>query len=147
MAQLEYRLLDEAKTYPMLYYYSDIAMEEIAARFACDYFVINRIVYEKMSCAVEAGRYVMYVKHDAEAEVLDEHSSGKTQGIRLELRHYVENTGYYPLVTSFSFNSHLDILLHLQSDFLYWLGQEWQKTSAEMDEDRKAYVYYAEPTS
>jgi hypothetical protein len=29
---------------------------------------------------------------------------------------------------------------------LYIGGREWQKTSAEVDENRKVYVIYAEPT-
>ncbi|HWR42077.1 hypothetical protein [Sporomusa sp.] len=147
MARLEYRLFDEIEGFPVLYYYDGIEQTEIAARLACDYFVKEAVTYEKTSGAVEADRYVIYVK---KAVVQDEslpqppNNGGK---LRLELRQYVENSSYYPVITTLDMKSNLEMLLYLQSDFVYWLGQEWQKTSAEIDEDRKVYIFYAIPAN
>lgn len=147
MARLEYRLLNKTEDFPVLFYYEDIDQSEIAARFACDYFVKSGITYEKTSAAVEAGCYIVYIKKaNLEEENLPQ-SNNNTQKIRLELRQYNENSNYFPVITTFNMKSNLEVLLYLQSDFIYWLGQEWKKTSAEIDEDRKVYVFYAVPTN
>jgi hypothetical protein len=146
LARLEYRLLDAGQDYPLLYYYDDIDRTEIAARFACDYFIKDGIEYEKTSCASGLAAYVIYVRKTCNASGdFGGTSSRPGRGLRLELRQYLDNASYYPEVTSFEFKENLDIVLNLQSDFQYWLGQEWQKTSTELDEDRKVYVYYAKP--
>lgn len=149
MPRLEYRLLDEGKGYPVLYNYDMIDKDEISLRFACDYFVKERVVYEKKSCALELPTYIIYV-----ARALDEHvvdpgvlASPRWAGIRLEVREYRDNTEHYPVIHTFDFRDDDDALLHLQSDFLYLYGREWQKTSTEVDEDRKVYVFYAQPIS
>lgn len=145
MAKLEYRLLSEVEGYPILYYYENIDYSEIAARLACDYFVKDAVTYEKTSGAREITTYIIYVK---KAEVQDNslpQPPNTSNILRLELRQFLENSSYYPEVAVFEPKNNLDALLYLQSDFLYWLGQEWQKTSAELDEDRKVYIVYATP--
>jgi len=148
LARLEYRLLDAAKGFPVLYYYDPIDKAEIAARFACDYFVKNAVVYEKTSCAVEPTAYVIYVNIAAEETAIAGAGStgSRYSGIRLEFRQFKEGTADYPVVNTFEFMEYKDVLLYLLSDYQFWLGQEWQKTSTEIDEDRKVYVYYAKPT-
>jgi len=148
LPRLEYRLLDEEKGYPVLYYYNGIDKEEISLRFACDYFVKDQHVYEKTSCAVEDGTYVIYIRRAEDEKVLDDQLvfAPDWRGIRLEVRHFREGTAHYPVVHTFYFHSDEDALLHLQSDLFYIGGREWQKTSAEVDENRKVYVIYAEPT-
>jgi hypothetical protein len=148
LPRLEYRLLDEEKGYPVLYYYDGIDKEEISLRFACDYFVKDQHVYEKTSCAVEDGTYVIYIRRAEDEKVLDDQLvfAPDWRGIRLEVRHFREGTAHYPVVHTFYFHSDEDALLHLQSDLFYIGGREWQKTSAEVDENRKVYVIYAEPT-
>lgn len=149
MARLEYRLFDESRGFPLLYYYDFIDKDEISLRFACDYLVKDRIVYEKTSCAIEPRTYVVYVKvaedEDAHANVTGTGLAGYWGGIRLELREYIEGTSDYPVVHVYQFQDDDDALLHLQSDYLMRDGVEWAKTSAEVDEDRKVYVYYAQP--
>lgn len=147
MARLEYRLCNETEGFPVLYYYDGIEQTEIAARLACDYFVKGTVTYEKTSGAVEADRYVIYVKKAAiEEESLPQpHNHGGK--LRLELRQYIENSNYYPVITTLNMKSNLEVLLYLQSDFVYWLGQEWQKSSTEIDEDRKVYIFYAIPAN
>jgi hypothetical protein len=148
MARLEYRLLDEANGYPVLYYYDHIDKDEITLRFACDYFVKGHLVYEKTSCAVEADRYVIYVQRSREEQAIDfTHTAAARWGsIRMELREYRDGTHDYPLVHTYYFKDDDDAVLHLLSDFLYWKGCEWEKTSTEVDEDRQVYVYYARLT-
>lgn len=148
MARLEYRLLDEAKGYPVLFYYDPIDKDEVSLRFACDYLVKGHVVYEKTSCAIEPGTYVIYVKPSKEEQAVDymHTAAARWNSIQVELREYRENTSLYPLIHTFSFKDDDDALLHLQSDYLLYNGREWQKTSAEVDEDRCLYVYYAQPT-
>lgn len=147
MARLEYRLLDEGRGYPVLYYYDFIDKDEVSLRFACDYFVKERTVYEKTSCAIEGARYVIYVKTAEDEQALEARSSYESYGggIRLELREFQEHALHYPVIHVFQFQDDDDALLHLQSDYLNVQGREWGKTSTEVDEDRKVYVYYAQP--
>ncbi|GAA4717072.1 hypothetical protein [Brevibacillus fulvus] len=144
MARLEYRLLDEQKQYPVLYYYNSIDNMEMAMRFACDYLVKDHRVYEKMSCAMEQDVGVIYVKISSEEQAVDYWNTaanrwGQTQ---IELRHFREGTVHYPLLHTHYFRDEKEALLHLLSDYLYWDGQEWEKTSAEIDEDREVYILY-----
>lgn len=147
MARLEYRTL--ADGYPVLFYYDSIGLAEVSLRFACDYFVKEGVVYEKTSCAIEQDRYVIYVKRaeDEKAVYAGAIPLPNWQGIRLELRHFREETSVYPVVTQWDFAGMHDVLLYLQSDYLYVDGKEWEKTSTEVDEDRKLYVYYAKEAS
>jgi hypothetical protein len=148
MARLEYRLLDEARGYPVIFYYNQIDKDEISLRFACDYLVKGHVVYEKTSCAVEPGCYVIYVKHSTEEQAVDYvNTAAKRWGsIQIELREYKEGTNKYPLIQTYYFKDDDDALLYLQSDYLMHNGREWEKTSAEVDEDRQLYIIYAQQT-
>jgi len=148
MATLEYRQMDENQTFPLLYYYENIDITEIATRFACDYFVKDEVTYEKTSCASQPPLYTIYVQKAEQQEWLDSGPSLRSgKGLKLELRQFLQNAAYFPEIHIFEVDSNRELLLLLQSDYLYWLGQEWQKTSTEIDEDRKTYVYYAVPAS
>lgn len=149
MSRLEYRQLNAEKNYPVLCYFEHIDNDEIAARFACDYYIRDRLVYERTSCAVEPDGYVIYIRHDDEAQVFDEGGGGcaAMPNIRMELRQYKETAHYYPVIHVFEFKTNLEAALTLQADYIWWLGQEWRKSSTEIDEDRKVYVYYAEPVT
>ncbi|WP_134685963.1 hypothetical protein [Brevibacillus migulae] len=148
MARLEYRKLDEANHFPVLYYYDHIDKDEISLRFACDYFVKGREVYEKTSTAIEPHAYVIYVKRSEEEQAVTyTDAAGLRWGrVQIEVREYRENTAHYPLVHLYQFTEDDDALLLLQSDYITLGGKEWEKTSTEVDEDRKVYVYYAKPT-
>lgn len=146
MSRLEYRLFDHSQEFPLLYFYDDIESAEIAARFACDYFVKDKVTYEKTSCAASELAYIIYIKRAEDQGWQEDSVLSKQNGLRLELRQYQDNAEYYPIVHTFQYGANIDILLQLQSDFVYWLGQEWQKSSVELDEDRKVYVYYAQLT-
>ena len=147
MVRLEYRLFDEANEFPTLYYYENIPKNEVMMRFACDYFVKEMTVYEKTSCAIEADAHVIYVREaDDEHAGLNESTLSTRQGIVMEVRHFNEEARHYPAVHAYDFADVRDAILHLYSNFLYLDGAEWEKTSAEIDEDRKVYVIYAQPT-
>ncbi|MEI7026401.1 hypothetical protein [Paenibacillus sp. y28] len=152
MARLEYRQYGEWETqFPLLYYYDGIDQDEVSLRFACDYFVKDGVVYEKTSCSIEPHAYVIYVRRSADEYVVD--STRQTPpafrwgGIRIELREFMEYSDQHPVRHTFRYSDDDDALLCLQSDYLVWDGSEWAKTSAEIDEDRRVYVYYATRTA
>jgi hypothetical protein len=148
IARLEYRFNDDYKQYPVLFYYDFIDPDEISLRFACDYWIKNKIVYEKMYCAVEPTKCVIYVQIAEDEQALDyggqDYSYGG--GICIEVREYREGTEHYPVVHRFNNQDDDKTILILQSDRLVIGGQLWLRTSTEVDEDRKLYVYYAEPS-
>jgi hypothetical protein len=143
MARLEYRLLDEAKQFPVQYYYDRIGKPEIAMRMSCDYFVKEGQIFEKTSAAIDGGTYVIYVQPAVEEKVVDPSQKAIWKTIRIELREYKEDSDYYPVIHVYEFRDEMEALLHMQSNFLYLYGKEWEKTSAEIDEDRNVYVWYA----
>jgi hypothetical protein len=147
VAKLEYRLLDEIQGYPVLYYYDFIKPEEIAARFACDYFVKEGIVYEKTSCAIEPGLNVIYVEIAADETVFsgNPRSSVGMGFIVLELREYRE-LEIHPLIITIECPNLIELLLYLQSDYITISGVEWEKSSTEIDEERQVYVLYLKKT-
>ncbi|GMA97983.1 hypothetical protein [Pelosinus sp. IPA-1] len=147
LTKLEYRLLDESQQYPLLYYFSDIDEIEVAARFACDYFVKEGVLYERSSCAMGVLSCVIYVKKIEEDVIsYDDNIRQTNKYIRLEIRQFIEEAEIYPLVFTYELRERKEVLLYLQSDYFIWSGQEWQKTSSEIDEDRKLFVLYAKPT-
>jgi len=144
MARLEYRVADADQSFPLLYYYEDIGIAEIAVRFTCDYFVKNGVTYAKTSCAALPPIYTIYIKKTEQQNWLDNPPPLKaSKGLKLELRQFLDNAAYFPEIHVFEVSNNMELLLLLKSDYIYWLGQEWQKTSSEIDEDRKVYVYYA----
>ncbi len=146
MTRLEYRLYAEgSETFPLLYYYDRIGRDEIALRFACDYFIKDGKVYEKTSCAVEPACYVVYVQEALDERTMLWSKPEVPRGVRMELREYREWTADYRLVHTYTFPDTLEAMLNLQANYLYAEGREWQRTAAEIDEDRETYVYYAVP--
>lgn len=147
MPTLEYRLLDELNHFPLVSLYPDISKAEIALRFCCDYFVKGHKVYQKTSCAID-DTYVIYVVEDPEEQVLNPGLVFLPDwiGVRVEVRHYHEEGCDYPVVLKKHFHNDQDALLFLMSQFIELDGHEWEKASTEIDENRKVYVYYAQPT-
>ncbi|WP_028550371.1 hypothetical protein [Paenibacillus sp. UNC451MF] len=145
MARLEYRLYEEGGDFPLLYYYEQIERDEVALRFACDYLVKEGNVYEKTSCAIEESCYVIYVKPSEDEKVMswEKPASGSRQGFTMELREFQEFATDYQLVHTYPITDSLDVMLYLAANYLYIDGQEWYRTSAEIDEDRETFVYYA----
>lgn len=148
MAYLEYRIIDKNEEFPLLCYYQGIDKDEIALRFACDFFVQDGIVYVQEGTAVDGNKYVVYVKPDNEEKPLQHTSKNNDYwaNIRVELRHFKgEREKNHPLIHFTDFRDDDDAILHLLGTLFYAQNKEWRKTSAEVDEDRKTYVVYVEP--
>ncbi|SHI77525.1 hypothetical protein [Propionispora hippei] len=146
MSNLQYRLFSEENSFPVLYHYEHISEEEVIARFACDYFVKDGVLYEKTACATGPLSYIIYIRQVEDiTTTYTDNMRFNEASIPLEIRHYQENADLYPLLFINEYKDHLQAALRLQSDFFMWQGREWRKTSAEIDEDRKVYVLYAEP--
>lgn len=146
MARLECRVLGRGGDNTLLYAYDEISKAEVAARFNCDYFLKNKALYEKISCAVEPAINVIYLKR-VESSSEAKAQTSMAQGLQMELRQFSESEGiYYPLIYTFTFIDEFDLLLYLQSDYIEWLGHKWHKTSAEVNEDKRHFIYYGRPT-
>lgn len=141
---MEYRLWKGHDQYIPLYFYENIELEQILARRECEFFVKNGVTYKQLSSAIEQDLYVIYVEifEENAPEILQEE---KNKGISLEIRE-LNAMKNHPIVQIVSKENHLDILSMIGSSFLYVNHQEWQRDSAELDEDRLTYVLYGTPT-
>jgi hypothetical protein len=148
MPRFEYRLNDAAQDYPILYFYESMDDLEAAMRFACDYFVKEGKTWLKTASAAEDSKLVMYVETVADDAAEDGNATKRALpgGIAIEVREYREGAAEYPLIHQFGFNSQAQVVAHLLADTMILSGQEWEKTSTEIDEDRQAYVYYCRKT-
>ena len=148
MPRFEYRLNDAAQDYPILYFYENMDEVEAAMRFVCDYFVKDGKTWLKNASAVSGMESVMYMEEvpTDSAEAGNRAQKALPSGIAVEVREYREGALDYPLIHQFAFNSQLQALAHLLADTLMLFGQEWEKTSTEVDEDRQAYIYYCRKT-
>lgn len=147
MITLEYRLNDEEKGFPAIYHYSTIPKEELSLRLLCDYFTKDQKVYEKDSVALEDDfLYIIYVM-ELQAEVQPEAPiyPSQTSGlgyIVLELREYLDGKTIFPLIKTSEFNTLQDLLNYTLINNVTFNGFNWEKTSLEIDEDRKVYILY-----
>ena len=148
MPGFEYRLNDATQDYPLLYFYESMDEVEVAMRFVCDYFVKDGKIWLKNASAVAGTQFVMYMEEvpTDSAEAGNSAQKALSAGIAVEVREYREGAVDYPLIHQFSFNSQLQALAYLLADTVMLFGQEWEKTSTEVDEDRQAYVYYCRKT-
>jgi hypothetical protein len=146
LANLEYRLFDEENDYPVLYTYDAIDGGEIAARFLCDKFIKNGQLYERTSTASEPLTYVIYLREEGPAAPAAAAPPASRPGAQVEIRQDGESEAPGQLIEARQFTDAVDIVLCLGSDYFFWLGEEWQKTLTVLDEDRKAYIYYAQKT-
>jgi hypothetical protein len=143
MPKLEYRLLDEENGYPSIYSYDKIQREEIAARFFCDYFIKEGKVYEKTSASVEQQMHVIYVKECEDEKANNPKPVGLIGGyVILEIREYTEEAQTYRLIQTLEISDLLELLLYIQSNYIVLNEVEWERSSTEIDEDRKVYVMY-----
>ena len=148
MPRFEYRLNNEAEDYPILNFYENMDEVEAAMRFVCDYFVKEGRTWLKTASAIETAQYVMYLE-ETPADTAE--AGNATQPvmpgwIAVEVREYREGVSEYPLIHQFGFPSQVQALAHLIADTMILFGQEWEKTSTEIDEDRQAYIYYCRKT-
>ncbi len=148
MPRFEYRINDAAQGYPVLYFYETMDDVEAAMRFICDYFVKEGKTWLKTASAIEAPQFVIYVEAAEEDAAEDGNTTQPVLpgGIAVEIREYREGAIQYPLIHQFGFDSQVKALAYLLADTMVLFGQEWEKTSTEIDEDRQAYVYYCRKT-
>ena len=148
MPRFEYRLNGEAQGYSVVYFYEDMNAVEAAMRFGCDYFIKEGKTYLKTASAVEPPNYVVYVEAvDSDpSEDANTHDQKLSGGIAFEVREYREGSATYPLVHQCGFANPLQALPYILADTMILFGQEWGKTSIEIDEDRQAYIYYCKKT-
>ena len=146
MPRFEYRLNDSSKKYPVVYYYEAMDEVEAAMRIICDYFVKEGRTYLKTHSSVEPPNIVIYVEEadDDPAEADNAQNKLLPGGIAVEVREYLEGAAEYPLVHQFGFVSQIQAVSYLIADSMVLFGQKWEKTSTEIDEDRRAYVYYCQ---
>lgn len=147
MERLEYHYLKDEEEISVLFTYPSISKAEILMRFASDYFVKGKDVFERIYTQADPPVHKIFVVRSAEEKVLDDRLRfGPTwEGIRIELRHFHEEWSHYPLVHRYHFHEPQAALLHLLSSLYQVDGQVWEKTSAEVDENRYVYVIYAVP--
>jgi len=148
MAKLEYRLFDQENGHPALYHYDSIPKDEIVNRFLCDYLVKDGVVYEKTSNALEQTLHVIYVKlaNDEIPVPLSRRSTVGMGFVVMEVRKYREDGNVYPIIQNLELSTLTDIAIVGQCNYLMLDGNEWEKTSLEVDEDRQVYVLYVKRT-
>ncbi|MBH8583530.1 hypothetical protein L2649_10175 [Thermoactinomyces vulgaris] len=147
MEKLEYHLMEDGEEISVLYEYPSVSKEEVMMRFACDYFVRGKDVFECVHIQADPPVHKIYVKRSEEEKVLDDRLrfSPTWQGIRMEVRHFDARWSGYPVVHCYQFHHAQDALLRLLGSLHYIDGQWWKTTSTEVDENRYVYVIYAVP--
>lgn len=65
--------------------------------------------------------------------------------ITLEVRELNSLRGH-PILFASSFYTHLDVLSYIGTVYTYYNGWEWERDSAEIDEDRSVYSLYVTKT-
>lgn len=140
---LEYRLLKLNETYHSIYHYESIDLEQVLARRECEFFVKEGVTYKQRSSAIEDDIHVIYV--DEYEHAPKEEKESDSEYLTLEVRE-LNSYRNHPLLTLKSFSNHLEVLSYLGAVYTYFNGQEWERDSAEIDEDRKVYVLYVTET-
>lgn len=142
-AILEYRLQKLNDYYEAIYHYPDIDLPQILARRACEFFIKDGVTYKQLFSAIEGELFVIYVEVFEQKPI--EQQLHTQDGIRLEIR-LLNSRQNYPLVTSEYVSNHLDVLSVIDNMYTYMDGKEWERDSAEIDEDRNVYVLYVTAT-
>jgi len=144
MMILEYRLWKDDESYVPLYHYEDIQLEQILARRECEFFVKEGVTYKQLSSSVEGSIVAIYVEQ-YEKDLLINKKTDKDTNLRLEIRElnpYKKN----PLLEERDLSSHMEVLLYIGSVYTYVNQLEWERDSAELDEDQLCYILYVTPT-
>ncbi|MCQ6275666.1 hypothetical protein JMM81_11920 [Bacillus sp. V3B] len=142
-AVLEYRLQKGKEHYVPIYHYPEIELEQILARRECEFFVKDGVTYKQLSSAIEDDLFIIYLEIHEENPIEKERPS--QEGIALEIRE-LNSIRDHPLITSEHFTNHIDVLSIIGSVYTYYNGMEWERDSAEIDEDRQVYILYMTST-
>ena len=142
-AMLEYRLQKGKDKFEPIYYYTNIDLPQILTRRECEFFIKEGKTYKQLSSAIEDELFVIYVELCEETPM--EMQELSCEGIKLEIRE-LNTYKNHPLITFEYMANHLDILSMIGSIYTYIEDKEWERDSAEIDEDRGVYVLYVTPT-
>ncbi|WP_349407324.1 hypothetical protein [Pseudalkalibacillus sp. SCS-8] len=142
--RLEYRLFDERNGFPALYHYEGLTTGELFARRMCDFYIKNNQIYSKTSTAYESDLFVIYLSIDSKEEVFDD--APTYEYVTLELREWKEYVDS-PILHTIACQNHEEVLGYIGSDYIQLQGNEYEKVAAEIDEDRRAYILYVQPSS
>lgn len=142
-AMLEYRLQRNSDKFEPIFYYSHIDLPQILARRECEFFIKEGKTFKQLSSAIEGKLFVIYVELYEEAPI--EMEKDIHTGIKLEYRE-LNASNNHPLITFEYMKNHLDILSIVGSIYTYIEEEEWERDSAEIDEDRGVYVLYVKST-
>ncbi|WP_394191140.1 hypothetical protein [Paenisporosarcina quisquiliarum] len=139
-ASLEYRLYKGLHSFEPLFHYDSIELDQILTRRECEFFVKDGITYQQTSSAIEENLHLIYVKKVEESEKEKEvfNLNGR---LTLEIREFNLRENH-PIIQKHEFDQHLEILSQIGSVYLYFDQMEWERDSAEIDEDRLVYVLY-----
>ncbi|KZZ83936.1 hypothetical protein [Bacillus sp. SJS] len=140
---LEYRLNDPLNDYPAIYHFKDLDPMQIFCRRSCDYFVIEGSVYEVTSTALEHDRFVIYLNPDKEEQPFASAVQDRPLGIEIRLYEEYKESPEFMYISCFD---HVDVFSRLDSTYLTLRGKEYERISAEMDQDRRVYVLYVKET-
>ncbi|MFI8687860.1 hypothetical protein [Rossellomorea sp. NPDC077527] len=140
---LEYRLRKGNDSYEPIYHYPDIELEQILARRECEFFVKEGVTYRQLSSSIEGNIFVIYVETFEEEPLKDPLFPPERLVLEIrELNHRKNN----PILKIEHHDYHLDILSVIGSVYYYIDGVEWERDSAEIDEDRYVYILYVKAT-
>ncbi|XXM72128.1 hypothetical protein ACQ0QQ_21050 [Lysinibacillus sphaericus] len=140
---LEYRLLKSMGGYEPIFHYPDIELGQILARRECEFFVKEGVTYRQTSSAKEGDLFLIYVDKYEEEPVTD--PLFPPQGLLLEIRELNPRKNH-PILKQETYVDHLDILSVIGSVYTYIDGREYERDSAEIDEDRSVYILYVKAT-
>ncbi|NMH70751.1 hypothetical protein HF072_18400 [Bacillus sp. RO3] len=140
---LEYRLRKGNNTFEAIYHYPEIELEQILTRRECEFFVKEGVTYRQLSSAIEGNRFILYVELYEEEPLKD--PLFPPEGLILEIRE-LNPRKQNPILKIEHHDDHLDILSVIGSVYYYIDGNEWERDSAEIDEDRYVYILYVKAT-
>ncbi|MCA1054908.1 hypothetical protein LCM10_07900 [Rossellomorea aquimaris] len=140
---LEYRLLKGMNGFEPIFHYPDIELGQILARRECEFFVKEGITYKQRSSAKEGNLFLIYVDTYEEEPVTD--PLFPPPGLLLEIRE-LDQRKNHPILKQETYEDHLDILSVIGSVYIYIDGHEYERDSAEIDEDRSVYILYVKAT-
>ncbi|UXH42964.1 hypothetical protein N5C46_14845 [Rossellomorea vietnamensis] len=140
---LEYRLRKGNDTFEAIYHYQDIELEQILARRECEFFVKEGVTYRQLSSAIEGNLFIIYVETYEEEPLKD--PLFPPERLVLEIRELNQRKNN-PILKIEHHDYHLDILSVIGSVYYYIDGVEWERDSAEIDEDRYVYILYVKTT-
>ncbi|MBM7703873.1 hypothetical protein [Metabacillus iocasae] len=141
---LEYRLLKGKDEYVPLYHYEHIELEQILARRECEFYVKEGVTYKQRSSAVEDDLHIIYVD-EYEHHPKEKEDPESRHSIKVEVRAFNARQNH-PVITTKYMRTHLEVLSFIGAVYTYVNRKEWERDSAEMDEDRMVYVLYVTET-